>query len=82
LQSFYVTISTVIYIGFPDGLMPTLFEDYIIGNDAEEVHNLIVGKRPLPIEIRNKASQSGLMVAASQNALHVLQELLENNADR
>jgi hypothetical protein len=62
--------------------MPTLFENYIIGNEAEEVHNLLVGKRPLPIEIRNKASQSGLMVAASQNALDVLQELLENEADR
>jgi hypothetical protein len=72
----------VINIGFPDCLMPTLFENYIIGNEAEEVHNLLVGKRPLPIEIRNKASQSGLMIAASQSALDVFQELLENEADR
>ena len=57
-------------------LMPSAFETAIRKNKAEEVHNFLIGGRPLPMDIPNKASQTGLMVACAFGACDVVQELL------
>ena len=58
--------------------MPNAFETAIRKNKAEEVHNFLIGGRPLPVDIPNKASQTGLMVACASGAFDVVQELLNN----
>ena len=42
-----------------DALMPDMFEKAIKENNIETVYKMISGTSKVPIEIRNKASQTG-----------------------
>ena len=42
--------------------MPKSFEEAVIKNQTEAVHNFLIGGYPLPVDIRNKASETALMI--------------------
>ncbi len=71
----------IIKIIFTDKLMPTSFEKALTENDYELVCNCLTGNRPIPINIRNKASLTGLMIACQSKADATLQEILEINTN-
>jgi len=51
---------------------------YAIQNDsAKDVHRLLTGPRPIPIDIRNEASESSLMVACSHGAVESVNAILD-----
>ncbi len=47
--------------------MPSAIETAIKENDSHTVHSFLTGSRPLPADIRNEASQTGLMIACANN---------------
>jgi ankyrin repeat protein len=57
----------LIIISFTDQLLPPAVEIAIIENDSQTVHSVLTGCRPLPVDVRNKASQTGLMIACAHN---------------
>jgi ankyrin repeat protein len=59
-----------------DKLMPTPFETAARKNNKNLVHDLISGARPLPIDIRNEASQTGLMISCAYNSVDTVQAIL------
>jgi ankyrin repeat protein len=59
-----------------DKLMPTPFETAARKNNKNLVHDLISGARPLPIDIRNEASQTGLMISCAYNSVETVKEIL------
>jgi ankyrin repeat protein len=59
-----------------DKLMPTPFETAARKNNKNLVHDLISGARPLPIDIRNEASQTGLMISCAYNSVETVQAIL------
>jgi len=59
-----------------DILMPTPFENAVKESNKKLVHDLLSGSRPLPIDIRNEASQTGLMVACAFKAKETAEEIL------
>jgi ankyrin repeat protein len=59
-----------------DKLMPAPFETAVQENNTKLVHDLLSGARPLPIDIRNEASQSGLMIACAHRNVETAKELL------
>jgi ankyrin repeat protein len=61
--------------------MPTIFETIIKDNNNEQVYNYLIGNRSLPVEIRNKASQTGLMLACACKAVETAEEIIEKNPD-
>jgi ankyrin repeat protein len=61
--------------------MPTSFETAIKENNDDLVCNWLTGNRPIPINIRNKASLTGLMIACQSKADATLEEILEINQD-
>ncbi len=66
---------------FLDQLMPTIFETIIKENNNEQVYNYLIGNRSLPVDIRNKASQTGLMIACAFKAVETAEEIIEKNPD-
>jgi ankyrin repeat protein len=56
--------------------MPTPFENAVKESNKKLVHDLLSGSRPLPIDIRNEASQTGLMVACVFKATETAEEIL------
>ena len=62
--------------------MPKIFEAAIHENKAEEVHNFLIGGRPIPVDITNIASQTGLMIGCAFGAFDVVEELLENENEK
>jgi ankyrin repeat protein len=61
--------------------MPTIFETIIKENNNEQVYNYLIGNRSLPVDIRNKASQTGLMIACAFKAEETAEEIIEKNPD-
>jgi ankyrin repeat protein len=61
--------------------MPTIFETVIKENNNEQVYNYLIGNRSLPVDIRNKASQTGLMIACAFKAVETAEEIIEKNPD-
>ncbi len=47
--------------------MPSAIETAIKENDSHTVHTFLTGSRPLPVDVRNEASQTGLMIACANN---------------
>ena len=66
---------------FADGLLPKTFVQSIEDNDADEVNNCLGGKQPIPVEIRNEASQTGLMLACQFQASDVVKTYLSFDPD-
>ena len=62
--------------------MPKIFEVAIRKNKTEEVHNFLIGGRPIPVGITNIASHTGLMIGCSFGAFDVVEELLENENEK
>jgi ankyrin repeat protein len=62
--------------------MPKIFEEAIHENEAEKVHNFLIGGRPIPVDIPNKASQTGLMIACDKGSIDVVEEFLENENEK
>ncbi len=56
--------------------MPTPFENAVKESNKKLVHDLLSGSRPLPIDIRNGASQTGLMGACAFKAKETAEEIL------
>ena len=56
--------------------MPTPFETAVKKNNQHLVHDLLTGARPLPIDIRNEASQTGLMISCAHNGVETVKEIL------
>jgi ankyrin repeat protein len=56
--------------------MPTPFENAVKESNKKLVHDLLSGSRPLPIDIRNEASQTGLMIACAFKAKETAEEIL------
>jgi ankyrin repeat protein len=61
--------------------MPTIFETIIKENNNEQVYNYLIGNRSLPVDIRNKASQTGLMIACACKAEETAEEIIDKNPD-
>jgi ankyrin repeat protein len=55
--------------------MPEVFEIDLKNNAAEECQKVLTGNRPLPLDIRNKASQNALMIACAHGAQNVVEML-------
>jgi ankyrin repeat protein len=55
--------------------MPELFEIDLRNNAAEECQKVLTGNRPLPMDIRNKASQNALMIACAHRSQEVVEML-------
>jgi ankyrin repeat protein len=55
--------------------MPELFEMDLKSNAAEECQKALTSNRPLPLDIRNKASQNALMIACANGAREVIEML-------
>jgi ankyrin repeat protein len=55
--------------------MPVVFEIDLENNAAEECQKVLTGNRPLPMDIRNKASQNALMIACAHGARDVVEML-------
>jgi ankyrin repeat protein len=55
--------------------MPELFEMDLKNNEAEECLKALTCNRPLPLDIRNKASQNPLMIACANRAQEVIEML-------
>jgi len=66
----------------PGQQMPKTFESAIHENKAEEIHNFLIGGKPIPVDITNIASQTGLMIACANGSIDVVEELLENENDK
>jgi hypothetical protein len=66
---------------FSDKPMPTAFETAVSENKDELVYNYLIGDWPLPVDIRNKASQTGLMIACAFKAVETAEEIIEKNPD-
>jgi ankyrin repeat protein len=66
---------------FSDKPMPTAFETAITENKYELVYNYLIGDWPLPVDIRNKASQTGLMIACAFKAVETAEEIIEKNPE-
>jgi hypothetical protein len=56
--------------------MPTPFETAVKKNNQNFVHDLLTGARPLPIDIRNEASQTGLMISCAHNSVKTVKAIL------
>jgi ankyrin repeat protein len=56
--------------------MPTPFETAARKNNKNLVHDLLSGARTLPIDIRNEASQTGLMISCAYNSVDTVQAIL------
>jgi hypothetical protein len=61
--------------------MPSAFETAITENKYELVYNYLIGDWPLPVDIRNKASQTALMIACAFKAVETAEEIIEKNPD-
>jgi ankyrin repeat protein len=63
--------------------MPELFEMDLKNNAAEECQKILTGNRPLPLDIRNKASQNALMIACAIGCQEVVEMLftIDGNLD-
>jgi ankyrin repeat protein len=61
--------------------MPSAFETAVSENKDELVYNYLIGDWPLPVDIRNKASQTGLMIACAFKAVETAEEIIEKNPD-
>jgi ankyrin repeat protein len=61
--------------------MPTSFETAVSENKYELVYNYLIGDWPLPVDIRNKASQTGLMIACAFKAVETAEEIIEKSPD-
>jgi ankyrin repeat protein len=59
-----------------DELMPPPFENAVKENNKKLVCDLLSGARPLPINIRNEASQTGLMISCAHNSVETVKEIL------
>jgi ankyrin repeat protein len=59
--------------------MPTIFETIIKENNNEQVYNYLIGNRSLQVDICNKASQTGLMIACIFKAVETAEEIIEKN---
>ena len=58
--------------------MPEFFEKALVENLPEHVHNFLIGCLPVPINIRNKASETALMIACANKSYDTVEELLDN----
>jgi ankyrin repeat protein len=62
--------------------MPPSFEAAIKENKSTTVHNRLIGSNGLPVDIRNKASQTGLMIAcAEKNNSETVKVILDIHPD-
>ncbi len=60
--------------------MPAAIETAIIENDSQTVHSVLTGCRPLPVDVPNEASQTGLMIAcASNKSCETVKVILDQN---
>jgi ankyrin repeat protein len=59
-----------------DKLMPPPFETAVKENNQNLVHDLLSGARPLPIDIQNEASQTGLMISCAHNSVETVKVIL------
>ena len=62
--------------------MPKIFEVAIRKNKAEVVHNFLNGGRPIPVNMTNIASHTGLMIGCAKGSIDVVEELLENENEK
>jgi ankyrin repeat protein len=62
-------------------LMPAKFEEEIKKDNQSFIRSQLESGRPVPVDIRNKASQSGLMLACQAKSFKTVQVFLKNKAD-
>jgi ankyrin repeat protein len=60
--------------------LPPAIEIAIKENDSQTVHSVLTGCRPLPVDVPNEASQTGLMIACANNkSCETVKVILDQN---
>ena len=62
--------------------MPKNIEEAIRSNDWDQVRNFLSGPSGLPINIRNKAFETPLMIACAHKSVETVEVILENRKEK